>query len=438
MDKELVDYKDFREISSVIGNTENEWSKQHGNAISGLNIVGEELDRMNRVLAGGIANDIAKQYRGLSWGMAAPLADEMARASQVLAGGIANDIAKHRRAITAMMSPFAGELPRADRVLAGGIANDIIKQHRGLSWGMAAPLADEMARASQVLAGGIANDIARQHRGLSWSMAAPLADEMARASQVLAGGIANDIAKHRRAITATLSPIAGELPGVNRVLGQSASPIAHALFAIDLGTVLEKNGWFPHYTMPEELIAKNKNRPELNEVLIDYYRRNWRSVRRFIEQRLDRYLVDAESKAAFRECLDAHENGFYRLVCRSSFPEVERIIRVEINHNKVGQFSVQKLVRQHFDDLPVSVFPNSKFGFAGYRQFTEHLYAQVNSEDDRQRLLSHQVPNRHASIHGLIPYASEQSSLNSIFAAEYVLELVTKWKLFEKDAVLRT
>ena len=190
--------------------------------------------------------------------------------------------------------------------------------------------------------------------------------------------------------------------------------------------------------MPEDLIAENQRNPAFNEVLIDYYRGNWRTVRQSIELRLDTYLVDNEAKAAFRECLDAHENRLYRLVCRSSFPEVERIIRVEIYHNNVGWFSVEKLLKQHFDNLPVSVFPNSKFGFAGYRQFTEHLYAQVRSEDDRQRFVDHQVPNRHASIHGLLSYSSEQSSLNSIFVAEYVFQLITAQKSFEKNAVLRT
>lgn len=261
--------------------------------------------------------------------------------------------------------------------------------------------------------GNIADGFATRHRAMAKELN-PLAETLRSINLGLRTSISDDFAKQSRALTLNITSIAQEAARVNRVLGQTVSPVAHAFAAIKLGSVLDKNGWFSHYTIPKDILTENQDNLELNDILIDYYRKNWYVVRQAIEQKLDTYLVDDEAKAAFRECLDAHENGFYRLVCRSSFPEVERVIRIEINRNNVGRLSVEKLMREHFDDLPISVFPDGQLGYIGYKQMTMHLYEQVNSEDDRQRFVGHQIPNRHASIHGLIPYSSVQASLNSI------------------------
>ena len=435
MDKELIADDDLHENESIIDkNVASSVARSVGTRDAILNrnfaSLAGEVAKMNKVVAGSVIGDFAKQHRALASTLN-PLAGELERIRRIQANSIIGDFAKQHRALASTLNPLTGELDRMRQMQIRSVSNDFAGLNRALTSGIASPLAGELAKVNRVLAGSVINDFAKQHRALTFRMATPLADEMARMNRVLAGTIATDFAKRHRALALGLSPFAGELAKMKRALGQSVSPIARVFSAMNLGSVLEKNGWFPHYTMPEDLIAENQGNPAFNEVLIDYYRRNWPTVRQSIERRLGTYLVDNEAKEAFRECLDAHENGLYRLVCRSSFPEVERIIRIEINHNNVGQFSVQNLVRQHFDDLPVSVFPNSKFGFAGYRQFTEHLYAPVKDDADRQRFSSHPIPNRHAAIHGLIPYSSEQSSLNSIFIAEYVFQLITAQKSFE-------
>ncbi len=61
----------------------------------------------------------------------------------------------------------------------------------------------------------------------------------------------------------------------------------------------------------------------------------------------------------------------------------------------------------------------------GWKRLTSHLYEPIRNENDRKSFLDNSVPNRHAVIHGLVIYSSEQSSLNSIFMFEYVLQLIS-------------
>ena len=191
------------------------------------------------------------------------------------------------------------------------------------------------------------------------------------------------------------------------------------------GERLTRHGWFPHYTMPEVLLNGNIDDSDFNDLLLAYYRGNWPEVRQMIEVNLAVYPVDSETKAAFREALDAHESGLYRSVCRNLLPEVERVVRIHLFGGGVGNLSVAKELDVSFGSLPVSVLPDRGVGFVGYCYLQDHLYGQVRTEADRNRFINHQMPNRHAAIHGLIPYPSAQNSLNSIFVAEYVLQLIS-------------
>ena len=473
MDKELIADEDSDEASSIISENfvadaakdigisdatlnqnfapfAGEFGKTRHEFSLGLSPVIGELAKRHREVSLGLSpviGELAKRHREVSLGLS-PVIGELAKRHREVSLGLSpviGELAKRHREVSLGLSPVIGELAKRHREMSLGLSpviGELAKRHREMSLGLS-PVIGELAKRHREMSLGLSpviGELAKRHRAMSLSLS-PAIGELAKRHRAMSLSLSpaiGELAKRHRAMSLSLSPVIGELARMRRVLGQNVTSIAHTFPAIRLGKVLEKHGWFPHYTMPEYLLADNQDNPELNEILTDYYRGNWNTVRQTIEQQLDTYLVDAEAKAAFRECLDAHENGLYRLVCRSSFPEVERIIRVEINHNNVGHFSVQKLVRQHFDDLPVSVFPNSKFGFTGYRQFTEHLYAQVKNDADRQHFSSHPIPNRHAAIHGLIQYSSEQSSLNSIFVAEYIFQLITAQKSFEKEAVLRT
>ena len=229
------------------------------------------------------------------------------------------------------------------------------------------------------------------------------------------------------------------LPYVN-LLGQMTNAVFDNLdFVFEArgkGYLLDKNGWFPHYTIPEEFLNQDDDVEGFNIKLLNYYRENWGEIRVRIERNLPNYLVDDETKAVFHEALTAHSMRIYRCVPRTLISEIERIVRVEFYGNKVGSFSVGGLIQDRFSKSPVSIFPDRSFWFVGFEQLTGHIYESIRDADTRLQFSESSVPNRHASLHGLISYSSEQNSLNSIFIAEYVMQLITAGKLLERDVAL--
>ena len=350
--------------------------------------------------------------------------------SKNVVANAAEDIDNKVVALNRNFAPLAGEVGEVNRALAGSIGYDLAKWNRELTLGLS-PIAGELAKRNRELTLGlspIVGALAKWNRELTLRLS-PLAGEFG---------------KIHRALAATMRPVTDDWVKQHWPLAATMRPIITGLispFIDDLhkrGQLLERKGWFPHYTISEDFLVEHQNNPNFDTLLLDYYRRNWPTVRQTIEQQLATYLVDDEAKASFREAFGAHENGLYRSVCRNLLPEVERVVRVELHYNRVGQFSVGKLMDECFGDLPISVLPDLRSGFVGFRHLTGHLYKQIRNEDDRQYFLSHPIPNRHAVIHGLVAYSSEKNSLNSIFMAEYVFQLITKRKSFEKDAALRT
>ena len=49
------------------------------------------------------------------------------------------------------------------------------------------------------------------------------------------------------------------------------------------------------------------------------------------------------------------------------------------------------------------------------------MYEQVN--DKRDRFEKHPIPNRHAAMHGLVPYPTHKHSLNMLILADYVFRV---------------
>ena len=201
------------------------------------------------------------------------------------------------------------------------------------------------------------------------------------------------------------------------------------------GERLMRHGWFPHHTIPGPLLDDGIDDADFNVLLLAYYRENWASVRQSIERNLLTYSVDDETKAALREALQAHEYGLYRSVCRTLMTEVEHVIRIHLYGGKVGHFSVKQQIADACDSLPVSMLPDRRMGFVGYTCLQNHLYSQIRDETDRSRFVDHRIPNRHAALHGLLTYPTVQSSLNSIFIADYVMQLVSAKSAFVRGAV---
>ena len=219
--------------------------------------------------------------------------------------------------------------------------------------------------------------------------------------------------------------------------------------------VLGKAGWLPHYTTPFGYIAECGEGDEaVRSRLLNYYDNNWQNVRSEIEARLSGYKIDSEAKATLREALDAHEAGLYRCVCRVLFPEIERVFRTELFNGKIGRITYEEFIKKLVDDEKKSIdafileglYDLSIFGHLT-KAFREKdrkkrkedpvsesdelifgLFTDVKSEKHRECLKQNPVPNRHAAIHGLVAYSSQQNSLNMIFLADYIFQVINSSK----------
>ena len=239
----------------------------------------------------------------------------------------------------------------------------------------------------------------------------------------------------QRAMTEAIRP-ASQFASLQRTMTEAMRPAIQfgSLFSYKIldrlalfreGAKLERTGWFPHSTFPTHLLTQGYDDTYLDEAVLTYYRVNWAIVRQTIEEELSQCHVDYDAKEALRQALVAHEEGLYRLVPPSLFPVIERAVRVCLYDDRIGNVSVKKQLDTYLRDLPLSVLPYGALGFFGYSQLSHHLYEGIHTDSARQRFLVAPVPNRHATIHGLVVYSSAKSSLNTIFVAMYVFRVLT-------------
>ena len=191
----------------------------------------------------------------------------------------------------------------------------------------------------------------------------------------------------------------------------------------------EESEWFPHSTFPRQLLEGICNHEYSDEIVLAYYRRNWSTVSQVIEKELSECHVDRDAKEAVRQALIAHEQGLFQLVPSSLFTAIERAVRVCLHGDKVCSISVKKRLVNLVGALPLSVLPDGLLAFVGFTQLSHHVYENIHTDDIRERFLDASIPNRHAAIHGLVIYSSEKSSLNAIFVAMYVFQILTVLKL---------
>ena len=256
-----------------------------------------------------------------------------------------------------------------------------------------------------------------------------------------------------------LQPLARRLQPLARGLQnfmEAAAPIMREFVKWNVSSeMLSKAGWLPHYTTPFDCIAECGDDIEaIRSRLLQYYESNWQDVRLQIESRLSDYKIDAEAKATFREALDAHEAGLYRCVCRVLFPEIERVFRTELFNGKIGRITYEEFIKKLVDDEKKSIdafileglYDLSIFGHVtkAFREKDKKkrkeepvsesdelifgLFTDVKSEKHRECLKQNPVPNRHAAIHGLVAYSSQQNSLNMIFLADYIFQVINSSK----------
>ena len=234
------------------------------------------------------------------------------------------------------------------------------------------------------------------------------------------------------------------------IIAPHLEPVARGFVALaewhKMSEVLNAAGWLPHYTTPLALVADcSIDADAVRTKLKEYYEQNWSSVRRDIESHLAEYNVDEEARATFREALDAHGHGLHRSACRVVFPEIDRLLRTELFGHRTGNERYPDIVKSLVCDKEKSLedfLPGGWFDF----DYMGHLTAGIIkgsddavsekifgvfrkvTEGDLQRLEQDPVPNRHAAMHGYVPYSSQQNSLNTIFVGDYIFRLIGSFR----------
>ena len=196
---------------------------------------------------------------------------------------------------------------------------------------------------------------------------------------------------------------------------------------------LDEAGWLPHITTPLSAL-RNPEIAALSRAIEKHYRDNWSEVKaQFIDQ-LHAYTIDDEAKATFHEALLTHEQRCYRATVRLLFPEIERVIAVELR-NVTRQYRKRKKTKakdtgretllhlagqlplgDHGDPLALRLF----------FKLSDHIY---NDRTSAHILSRDPVPNRHAAMHGFVSYSMAQNSINTLIMADYVFRLVTAAKI---------
>jgi hypothetical protein len=184
---------------------------------------------------------------------------------------------------------------------------------------------------------------------------------------------------------------------------------------------LDQSGWLPHHTTPFHLLDPSEPDPAVAGRLVgDYYDAEWPMVEAAFRLRIETYAFDAETLATFDEALVAHRNRLFRATPRTLFPDIERKARETLNGAGVTSQASLRDLRISVGALGTSNLTRTGvLSFKLYRMFADHLYSNVKTPERLAQVAADPVPNRHATLHGLVVYASSQSSLNALIMAEY-------------------
>ena len=259
--------------------------------------------------------------------------------------------------------------------------------------------------------------------------------DVANAFPSLFGGIAEELAKSLRLFDPVPSlldqlqlpnlvlGIEQELQSILRPILRPFPPLVHPR-----ARIAAKLGWVVHRTLPTTVL-EDAAEDDLDETIMTYYRERWAEIHEEIALATSGYLVDQDSKETMIQALSAHEHGLYRLVPRAMVTGIERAARIQLHEKLVDRgLNVKETILGEVDDLPVSWFHDLSSGTIQYETLEKHLYEHIDDENDRSQFAESPIPNRHAAVHGLVPYASEKSSLNSIFLTDFVFLMITQIK----------
>ena len=274
------------------------------------------------------------------------------------------------------------------------------------------------------------------------------------------GALVDALAPAARHVGPVLDALGAHLEPLTRILATAApylQAVARGMEKWDKAESLRKQGWVPNHTTPFDLVAEcGDDSAKLQTALLAYYTDNWGEIRARLEMRLSSHNVDDESKATFREALDAHEAGLYRSVSRVLFPEFERVFRGALFDGRAADgynayvkklsdgsglyledfliAGIQDIVL--FEYLTESVRKPGASNDGTGRATPEYVPGLAVRVDDSNVEWARQspIPTRHAVAHGRVAYSSQQSSLNALFIADYVFAVVSRALRCEPDS----
>lgn len=207
--------------------------------------------------------------------------------------------------------------------------------------------------------------------------------------------------------------------------------------------LVDNTGWLPHHTTPFDLLDEDGSQDEAAQAVANYYRDNWDEVEQAFTEQLERYHVDDEAKTTLREALAAHRQGLFRVGPRLLFPEIERVcseeffdgkhmVPVTTPKGKKTTLPITRLkeVREMMLKLPAGHLKAYAYSWQLFKKVESHLYEDVDEtqESEVQRYRADPVPNRHAALHGIVSYNTQQTSLNAIIMADFIFHMVSQLK----------
>lgn len=190
---------------------------------------------------------------------------------------------------------------------------------------------------------------------------------------------------------------------------------------------LDTLGWLPHDSTPNVLLIECAGATDetLSELVAAHYTANWPEISSNILNLLESIGADTETLAVFEQVLAAHGHKLYRLTARALFPEIERVVRKELHGDAIKQITSQRDLKEHLLKLGLPDFqPGGLATYVVVRKFLRHVYDYASSPEILDRMATDATPNRHAALHGYLPYADQRASFNAIVVAEFALQAI--------------
>ena len=118
------------------------------------------------------------------------------------------------------------------------------------------------------------------------------------------------------------------LEDVTKALEPHLLAIIRAVENYKVCEAMKAAGWLPHDVIPTDLLTGIEAPEEIDRVLTDFFTTNWAAVEAELRKRYESVGLDEEALATMDEVLKAHRHGLYRCVCRTVFPEIDRVARI--------------------------------------------------------------------------------------------------------------